>query len=543
MGNMKQHFAVRSTVLKGHVNKYAMLGLAISIGSIIFASLLVSYQLIGTLSFTGFMLAQTSNPALWALDLTPIMFAYWGQSFCYELANKAELIIEDKTREFAIKSDDLELKLKYDSNHDSLTNLPNTRLLVQRIDQGIQQLQDKEQLAVIIININSFREINYQLGSFSANSLLMQFSEKLKTILLAPYMLQAYMGMNMVARLQGAEFAILIPRLRKEHDLEMILKHLVEATAVSFMIDGNDIHISTTLSAVMYPIHGTNAETLVHHATLSLMHAETEGEAYAIYHPRMDRDYQSKGNILKEINEAIANQEIEVLYQPYFELNTKKIVGGELFINLNGPEYGLLTNDQLFPIVEGTSLSRLLTIFTLKQAIKQLSLWHQENHKIELMLNLHVMNSELVEQIEATLAEYNVSGEYLKVSLTEKTCLSDQTRSMIILNKLVSKGIRVVISDFCSGYSSFVYLTNFPISEVKIDPSFVMNMLKDEKKETIVKGIISLAEVMDLTVIAEGITDEKILQELIKLGCIYGQGSVFAKEMSATDFSAKLTSK
>jgi diguanylate cyclase (GGDEF)-like protein len=539
--NIKDHLTIRSTVLKGHVNKYAMLGLAISCGSILVASILVAYQITGSINLSGILLAQTSNPAIWALDLTPLMFAYWGQSFVYELANKAELIIEDRTREFALKSDDLEVKLKYESNHDGLTNLPNSRLLIQRIQQAIQQLQEGDELAVITLNINNFKEINYKFGNFNANSLLMQFAEKLKSLLLEPYMLQPYMAMNMVARLQGAEFAILIPRLKKEHNFDNILKSLVQGTSLNFMVDGNSIKVSTTMGAAIFPRHADNEEMLIHNATLCLLNSEKEGKPYAIYHPYMGKNYQGKRLLLQEVNQAILQEKIEVLYVPYVQLDTRKIVGAEATIKFNDPNFGVLNADKLMPIVEGTTLSQHLLFFTLKQAITQLDFWHQHNYKINLTVNLNqALDTKIVDYIQQLLMDHKLSTEFLKIALTERACLSDQTNSMAVLNQLAEKGIKIAISDFCSGYSSFVYLTNFPIHSLKIDPAFVMNMAKDDKKRIIVKGILNLAETLNLNVVADGINDESILQDLLALGCKCGQGSLFSTAIDVEQFTQLL---
>lgn len=286
--NIKQRLSVRSEVFKEQVNKYALLGLLISIGSILVASMLVSYQLTGRVSLSGMILAQLSNPAIWALDLTPFMFAYWGQLFCDELAHKAESIIEGKTREFIHKSDDLAHQLAYESQHDSLTRLPNERLLLTRMKQGIAQINAGEALALILLDIKNFKEIIYHFGIFNGNSLLVQFSEQLKSILLAPYLLQAHMGMNMIARRQGSEFAILIPRLKKEHHFEEILKKIIDETSTTFMIDGNAIDIKTRLGAALYPNHGRDEKELIHNATLCLFHAEKDNDHRNIYDPSMN---------------------------------------------------------------------------------------------------------------------------------------------------------------------------------------------------------------------------------------------------------------
>lgn len=540
---IQEHFVLRSTVLKSHVNKYAILGLIISITSIILSTLLVSYQQSGGISLTGIIDAQWGNPAIWALDITPFMFAYWGQSFCYELASKAESILDETAREFENKSGDLKLKLQYESNHDYLTNLPNHRLLAQRIDQGIKQIQKEDELALILLSINDFKEINYQFGSFSANSLLLQFSEKLKTILLEPYLLQAYMGMNMIARLQGAEFAILIPRLRKEHHLESILIKLLEDTSLGFMINGNTIKITTTAGIAFSPLHGDAADLLIQKASLSLLYAEKKKIRYAVYDPMMASDEKISHVVLKELKKAIDNEEITLLYQPEYEIASNTIIGAEVVINYLASNFEVLSTERLLSLIEGTTLIKPLTGFVLNQAIKQLGIWQQANKMIYLTVNLFdVTDLELPSYVDNLLKTHAVSPNYLKLAVTEKACLSDQNRSLSVLNQLAALGIQLVISDFCSGYSSFVYLTNFPIHEIKIDKSIIMNMGTDEKRLTIVKAIIKLAEALQVVVFAEGIQEEKIVLELKKLGCLYGQGLYFSGPVAPELVGGKQTS-
>lgn len=540
---IKQHLRVRSTVLKDHVNKYAILGLGISFLSIIIATILVSYQITGFIDFPGVAIAQKTNPALWALDLTPFMFAYWGQSFCYEVVSTMESLIENKTKELRNKSTDLELKLQYETNHDHLTNLPNQRLLSQRISQGIKQIKAGEELAVILLHINGFKKINFKYGSFNANSVLVQFSEKLKTVLLEPYLLQAYMGMNMVARLQGAEFALLIPRLRKDHNLEELLSKILVSTTANFMIDGNSVNISTTAGVALYPLHGREDTSLIRHASLSLFNAEKDGVLYAIYHAGMDKNVTANQIKTKELSSAIDNEVIGIVYQPDVELKTEHIMGMEAQINYNDAKHGLMDTDKIIPLIEGTVLVKKLTAYVLEKSIKQLALWHQANHKIYLTVNLlDVTDKEIPLLVNTLLKEQHISPEYLKLEFTEAVCLSDQTLSSIVLNDLAALGVKLVVSDFCSGYSSFTYLTNFPISEIKIDKSFIMNMMTDEKKLSIVSAAIKLANAMNIDVFAGGIADQEMLGKLLELGCLYGQGAYLYSPVSQDRVSVLLNS-
>ena len=531
---IKQHLIIRSSILKNQVNRYAILGLIISLCSILVASILVSYQITGFINFSGIILAQKTNPALWALDLTPFMFAYWGQSFCYELANTMESMVEDKTRELVNKSGDLELKLHYETNHDHLTNLPNQRLLCQRITQGIKQLRAGEELAVIILHINGFKDINYKYGSFNGNSLLIQFAEKLKTVLLEPFLLQAYMGMNIIARLQGAEFAVLLPRLREGHDIQEILTKLLVSTASNFMIDGNSINITTTAGAAIYPLHGDTDIKLIRYASFSVFHAESSGQPYAIYQAGMDKSMKTDDVRMKELESAIDNEEVDVFYQPEIELKTGKIIGLATVIHLDQEKYGLVDTDQFTSLVQGTALVKKITSFVLRNAINQLVEWRQTNNLYPITVSLlDVTDKQLPEFIHALLKENHVEPAYLKIELTEKACLSDQARTSGVLKKLSEMGVKIVISDFCSGYSSFTYLTNFPINEIKIDKSFVMTMVDDEKKLCVVRAASELAKAMGLEIYADGITDEATLEKLKKMGYIYGQGPYISPAVDA----------
>lgn len=541
---IKQHLVIRSAVLKDHVNRYAILGLTISLLSILIATILVSYKLTGFIHFPGMILAQKTNPALWALDLTPFMYAYWGQSFCYEIVNTVETMLEDKTRELQNKSSDLELKLQYETNHDYLTGLPNQRLLSQRINQGIKQIGKGEDLAIIIMHINAFKDINYKYGRFNANSLLVQFAEKLKTILLEPYLLQAYMGMNMVARLQGAEFAILLPRLRKDHHFETILNKLVAATDVNFMLDGNSVNVTTALGVALYPVHGDNDVTLIHHASSSLFYAEKEGLPYAIYNSGIGKKLKGADGKLQELNAAIDAEEIDFWYQPCLELKTEKIIGVETSIHLDKAEYGVMSSDQLLPLVEGTILVRKLMARMLENAVQQLAIWHQAGHQISITVNLlDATDQDLPAFIDGLLKDSPFPSAYLKLALTEKACLSEQTRSLPVLKKLSDLGFKIGISDFCSGYSSFIYLTNFPISEIKIDESFIQNMMADEKKLSVVRAAIKLGDAMSLVVLAGGIADLKTMKKIKQLGCLYGEGPYFSSAVPADEITALLSKK
>ncbi|KTD65535.1 bifunctional diguanylate cyclase/phosphodiesterase [Legionella spiritensis] len=537
---------IKSELFKSHVNRYSMMGLGISISSIVLATLIVAYQISGNISIDSILLAQTTNPAIWALDLSPFIFAYWGQSFCYGLANKAESMLQDKTRELTSKKDNLEIKLKYESTHDRLTNLPNYHLFIERIKQAIGQLDSDSQAAVFVLNINDFKEINYGFGSFHANTFLVQFADKLKSILIKPSMLDAYMGMNVIARLRNDEFAVLLPRLSKNLDLDQLLDNISQETSVHFMIEGINMSITTTVGAAIYPTHGLTPETLMTHATDSIYFAKKEGKPYAIYHSGIQDKTTINRAMLDAFEQSIDNDKAFLQFQPHVELRSGKIIGVEASVKLENTDMEVLNEEKLFQLMDDARYARKLVFFTLKNLIKQIAAWHDKGNKIYGEMDLSIADlgdPELVPLIQESLVNSKLPPQYLKISLTEKACLSDQAKTLTALNNIAALGVQIAIKDFSTGYTSFVYLINFPVHEIKIDGSFISKMVRDEKYVHIVQAIIQIASALKLQVMARGIPDQATTDQLIKLGCMYGQGTFFGTRILSREMTEILEKK
>tara|TARA_Y100000588_G_scaffold289782_1_gene308430 strand:- start:351 stop:1994 length:1644 start_codon:yes stop_codon:yes gene_type:complete len=539
---LQQQLAIRSKVLKGHVNQYAILGLIIAILSILLASCLVSYQLTGAVTLQGIFLAQTTNPAIWALNITPFMFAYWGQSFCLSLASKAESIIEDKEREYAVKSDDLESKLKYESNHDGLTNLPNARLLTTRLNQAIEGVRDEKECTVLImISINHFRDIILNTGGYTANNLLVQFSERLKSILMEPYLLQSNMGMNMVARVQSVEFAILIPRLNQEHKLETIIKKILNESSSNYMIDGHPIEVKTTLGIAVHPPHGNNAKQMIEQASLALISAQKEHLRSRIFEESMTKHLKTRRVLINELAKAVEQNNYELLFQPIVNISTGQTVGFDTKVRFTDGKYQDMSIERLISTADGTNILKHLTKSTLEYAGDILEKLYKENQSVYIQVFIFELEDlELPITIKKILTERNIPAKCLKLEITEHACLKNQSKTIKILTELQKLGLDIAVSDFGSGYSSFIYLTNFPIKALKINKNFVKLMLTDEKKNLIVKALVQLADALKLLTTAEGIDDEETVSALKKLGCVQAQGDFFAKPMVEKDMFATL---
>lgn len=533
-----------SIVFKEYVNKYAYIGLSISIISILIASFIVSYQITGFINVNGFLRAQSSNPAIWILDLTPFLFAYWGQAFCYGLANTAETLVADKTQELLYKSGDLESKLKYESEHDFFTQLPNSLLFREQVTQAINKIEKSNELAVILLKLNDFKAIHNNFGNFNANSVLMQFVKKLKDMLLSPFMLQATMGMNSVARMEGDEFALLLPRLNKNINWDKLLNAIIDATTLNFIVDSIHVNISTTAGAAIYPHDGDEELSLVNHARTAVFHARKKDKPFALYHSNMEDDFTTNRIVVNGLKKSIENQEMKIYFQPTVELATGKIIGAEAMVSFVHEKYGLISMEKFISLIEGTSLIQQLTRFMLTHVTKQLALWHQAGHKIFVSVNLSgqdAIDRNLPAFVAKLLNENKIPSEYLILEFNERACLAEQAKSIDVLNQLSNLGVKIAIHDFCSGYASFIYLVNFPINEIKIEKSLILNMVKDKKKSKIVEAIIKLAQTFELEVLADGVESREVREQLKQYGCRYGQGFYFSRQMSPYEFMVLLT--
>lgn len=541
--SIKYETTESSIPLNNYMNLYVFIGLSIGLCSILIASLIVSHQLTGSVNLNGLVQAQLTSPIIWILDLTPFILSFWGHSLSKESNNKTEPSLYNDRRDFFNKSGDLEFKLKYESQHDDLTHLPNSRLFSEQLSQTMKQLNHGNELGLIILRINDFKNIQSNFGNFNANSVLKKFSNKLTEMLNEPFIKLATTGINYLARLENDEFAIILTLLNQNLDLNELLSSIIKSTTTSVMVDGINVNLTTTAAIALYPQHADTDFSLINHARNAVYYARKEGNPFAIYNTNMHQDNTSNRILINELKRSIENNELEIYYQPTVELATGTIIGAEALVRFEHEKSGLINAEQFVHLIEGSNLIHQLTSFLLIRVIKQLALWHQENHKIFVSVNLSAKDAidrELPAFIEKLLLENEIAPEYLKLEFTEQACLSDQAKSIEVLYQLSNLGVKISIDDFCSGYSSFVYLTNLPIDEIKIEKSLILNMNKDKKKAQIVEAILKLAQTLKLNVCADGVADKTILSQLQELGCLYGQGFHFSRAVTHKEFKALL---
>lgn len=528
MDNIKFSLENNARLLKSKVSGYAILGLCISVIAIFSATLAVSYQMTGGISLEGIILAQKSNIALIILDLTPLVFMFWGQSLSSVMSYTAGAMVVDQTNELRMQTSELALRAEHESSHDSLTDLPNRVLFVDRLNQALSAMRGREgKLAVILININNFKELNAGFGSYNADRLLKQFSQRLKCTTDDPMTL---------ARLGGDEFAILHPHFETEKNIYAIVKKLQKALAINFVLDSVAIDVTATVGVTFYPDHGKDEDTLMQRANIAIYHAKQNNKEFVVYESFMERECPNKLILMSELKKAIESEQLLIYFQPKVELATGKIKGCEALLRWSHPTFGMMNAEKFIPVAERTGLIKSLSHYVLKQAIDSASKWRKNGVDIELSINLSaidVIDIELPYTLESLLSIYEFPANLLKVELIESFYLTDRARAIEVINRLAALGIKISIDDFGTGYSSFIYLTELPINEVKIDKSFILSLNEDSKKRSIVDAMIKLAGALNLNVVAEGIENLQHYTILKSMGCKYGQGFYFSEAVDA----------
>lgn len=518
-------------IMKSKVTSHAVYGVMIAVISLISATLLASYFQFEKITLSTIIETQKNNVTLWFLDAMPFIFAFWGQYTSQIMAYEASSIVMDQTADLRNQTVILEHKAAHEATHDKVTDLPNRTLLMDRLEQAIQTgLRQQTTLALLIFNITNFKEIKDTLGYFNSDRLLKQIVSRLQGVARES---------DTISLLDGKEFAILLPVIQKNEDLILFIKKILNTFIEPFSIDKLTFEIQTSIGAALFPEHGNDTDTIMQRANVALFAAKQSNKEYIIYSSNLDKQSPHRLTMMGELRHAIANDELALYYQPKIDLHTRRISGVETLVRWQHPKHGFLPPDEFISMAERTGLIKLLSIWVLKQALSQAEMLHKKNLKLSIAINLSpstFLDSDLPDLIIGMLTLYEVPAEYIILEITESSMIKDPDLAMEILNRLTQRGLKISIDDFGTGYSSLAYLKQMPVSEIKIDKSFVTDMLKNENDAVIVKSIIDLGHNLSLNVVAEGVEDKETVDRLKSLGCDVLQGFYFSRPLNDKDF-------
>jgi len=423
----------------------------------------------------------------------------------------------------------LALKERKRARHDQLTNLPNRTVLYERIKQAIKiSDQSTKPTAILLMDLDRFKEINDTLGHHYGDALLK---------LVAPRLLNAVRKTDTVCRLGGDEFAVVLPGagIAQASNISLTIATQMEQ---SFLINGHSLNVGISIGISLYPEHGNNSETLMKCADIAMYIAKRANIYYEVYDQAKDKHTVNRLALTGEILSAIQNNQFILHYQPIINIKNRQVRGVEALIRWQHPEHGIIYPHDFIELAEQSGLIKPLTHWVLESAIQQAAQWQIEGLDFSVSVNLSTKNlqdAHLSEQIYQTLKKWKVSPNKLRLEITESSMMQNPTHAFEVILKLHALGIHLSIDDFGTGYSSLSYLKQIPTSELKIDKSFVMDMLHDENDAIIVRSTIDLAHNMGRTVLAEGVENKDILDLLEILRCDHAQGIYICKPLPADE--------
>ncbi len=429
-----------------------------------------------------------------------------------------------RTKELA----SLNQELEHQALHDALTELPNRLLLQDRMHQALLSAQrEHHQLALLITDLDRFKEINDTLGHHYGDLVLQEVSARMRA---------ALRGSDTIARLGGDEFAILLPYIESADDAVMAARKLVATMEKPIVLEDHSFHVGISVGIALYPDHGQDGSTLMRHADVAMYVAKRSTSGYALYDHLEDQHSVSRLAMVGELRHAIEHRQLVLFYQPKIDLKEGQITGVEALVRWNHPQRGLLSPDEFIPLAEHTGLIRPLTFFVLDEALHQASVWKKNDLNLKMAVNLsahHLQDEQLASKVESAMRQWDVPPELLEFEITESAIMANPLRAMNTLTQLSRMGIGLSIDDFGTGYSSLIYLKQLPVDEIKIDKSFVIDMLENNEDLVIVRSTIDLAHNMGRQVVAEGVESEEVLNLLMELGCDMAQGYYISRPITA----------
>jgi len=519
-------------VLKGEVSKTAYQGVAIAICSIIIATLLVCYYENNTISIAGIIKAQKNNFALWVLNCVPFVFAFWGQYSSSIIAYQASAIIFDQTQELRSKAEDLEKKANYSATHDEITDLPNRSLFYDRVEQGILSANNQNSLlSILLVEVANRNEVYDTLGRTSSDQVIKQVSSRLQGVVL---------GADSIARIDGNIFSILITDSNGELETEVLAKHIQKVLEPALVVERLSFAAHTNIGIVHFPEHGEDVDTLVQKAGVALYIASKDKDGFATYEPSFDKHSPRRLTLMSELRHAIERNQLELYYQPKVAIQNDKLYGVEALVRWHHPNHGFISPDEFIPMAERTRMIKPLTLWVLKEAFQHCADWHKQGKELIVSVNLSAKDlhdPELPDLISGVAISTGVKPEWIILEITEGSIITHPELTLEILERLNSMGYKLSIDDYGTGYSSLAYLKKMPLTELKIDRSFVQDILVSENDDVIVNATINLAHNLGFKVTAEGVESAEIMAKLKSYGCDVAQGYYLSQPISVSQLN------
>jgi diguanylate cyclase (GGDEF)-like protein len=422
--------------------------------------------------------------------------------------------------------------LQYQAFHDTLTDLPNRALFQEQLSLAIANAhRNANQMAVIFLDLDCFKNINDTLGHSTGDRILQLFAKRLTACLAEG---------ETLARWGGDEFTVLLPHIKTAEDTAKLAQKFISLLKQPFDIDEHQLYVKSSLGISIYPQDGSDPETLLKHADAAVYRAKEEGrDRYQFYNSSMTSKVSERLKLESLLHQAIAKEELFLVYQPQIELATGKTIGTEALIRWLNPELGLVPPMKFIPLAEENNLIVPIGEWVLRTACVQNKAWQDAGlgfFKVSVNLSARqFQTANLVETVAQVLAETGLAPQWLELEITETTIMENVDFACQALERLQQLGVRISLDDFGTGYSSLGYLKQFPFHTLKIDRSFVRDLQQNSRDAAIIAAIVALGRGLNMRTIAEGVETQQQLELLRKLQCEVIQGYLLSKPLIARD--------
>ncbi|MET4390513.1 diguanylate cyclase (GGDEF)-like protein [Bradyrhizobium sp. F1.4.3] len=423
-------------------------------------------------------------------------------------------------------------KISHMARHDALTNLPNRVLFHEQLEQGLRRTKSDDQLAVLCLDLDHFKDINDSLGHPIGDALLKEVGRRLK----------ATVGEHdTVARLGGDEFAVVQIGRSEEAAARALAGRLVEVISAPYEIDDHQIVIGVSIGISLSPQDGSNPDELLKNADLALYRAKADGRGtYRFFETGMDARAQARRLLEMDLRAALLRDEFQVYYQPIRDVASDRVVAFEALLRWNHPQRGLISPINFIPLAEETGLIVQLGEFVLRRACADAATWPND---IDVAVNLSPVQFKSLHLIASVTEALEISGlaaRRLELEITESVLLQNSEATLTTLHELRGMGVRISLDDFGTGYSSLSYLRSFPFDKIKIDRSFVSELATRQDSMAIIRAVTGLGRSLGIVTTAEGVENDAQLELLRREGCTQAQGYLFSMPRPASDVALML---
>ena len=426
------------------------------------------------------------------------------------------------------KAIEAEKRLTMQTLFDPLTKLPNRSLFFDRVDRALSVARrDGREIALLILDLNRFRDINNVLSHKAGDKLLREVALRLR---------DAVRASDTLARLGADEFGVLMPTGASVAGATGMADRLLEALVAPYMIHDQKIAVGASIGIAIAPKHGMDSSILLRHAESACHDAKRDSSGYAVFAGDDPTESLRQLSLASDLRNAVAQNELVLFYQPKISFDGDRVCGVEALTRWRHPEHGLVPPDRFIPLAEQTGVIEPLTNWLLDEALRQRSAWGKKNLNLPVSVNLSPVtlhDEKFPDQVADLLNHWNVPPTDLILEITESAIMSDVARATEIVNRLNEMGVGISIDDFGTGYTSFSYIRKLAIGEIKVDKSFVLNMRSVSDDAVIVRTIIEMGKSLGLNVVAEGVEDEETWNILRSLGCHSCQGYFISKPLDA----------